>query len=167
MSPRFLPRLLLAVALALAAALSPAHEPLPAVRDLRTDSAEARRDRLPIVLYFYSRSCPYCREAEEHHLRPLLAANARAPRFVFRSVEIGAAGPLTDFAGQETTMREFSRRQGVRLVPHLRFVGPDGEILAPDLIGLTLRDFYGGYIEDAISRAGEKMLGNRSSVDSQ
>jgi thioredoxin-related protein len=154
---RFPPRVLLFVLLLFAAACSRAHEPLPAALDLRTDGGEARRAGLPIVLFFHSRRCPYCREVEADYLRPLLAENAGRPRFVLRAVEIDAGRPLTDFAGQATTQQAFSRQQGVALVPHLRFVGPDGAVLAPDLVGLTLRDFYGGYIEDAIAQAGEKL----------
>jgi hypothetical protein len=45
----------------------------------------------------------------------------------------------------------------VTLVPHLRFLGPGGEALAPDLIGLTTRDFYSGYLEDSIATAVERL----------
>lgn len=152
-----LSRVLLPLLLVLMSGCSQARESLPVAVDLRADGAEARRQRLPIVLFFYSHTCPYCREVEEDYLRPLLAGNAQASRFLFRSVEVDVSRPLTDFAGRATTMREFSRQQGVKLVPHLRFVGPDGSDLAPDLIGLTLRDFYGGYIESAITQAGERM----------
>jgi len=154
-----LPCWLFLAGLLFGSACSSAQPPLPAARDLRADGAEARRQRLPIVLFFYSHTCPYCREVEDDYLRPLLAENARAPRFVFRAVETDVAHPVNGFDGVPTTMRAFSKRQGVTLVPHLRFLGPDGQPLAPDLIGLTLRDFYGGYIEDAITKAGEKMRG--------
>jgi len=150
-------RVLLLVALLFAAACSRAHEPLPVALDLHADGIEAQRAGLPIVLFFYSRTCPYCREVEEDHLRPLLAENARHPRFLFRAVDINASRPLTDFTGQATNQQMFSRQQSVALVPHLRFVGPDGAVLAPDLVGLTLRDFYGGYIEEAIAQAGERL----------
>jgi hypothetical protein len=152
-----LSRVLLLAGLLFGSACSRAHEPLPAAQDLRADGVEARRTGLPIMLYFYSRTCPYCREVEEDYLRPLLAGNTDQPRFLLRSVETDAARPLTGFDGMATTMQAFSRRQGVTLVPHLRFVGPEGAPLAPDLVGLTLRDFYGGYLEDSINQAGAKM----------
>jgi len=152
-----LTRTLLLVLLVLASACSRAKDDLPVAANLRADGAEAMRLRLPIVLFFYSHTCPYCREVEDDYLRPLLSDNAVKPRFLFRAVEIDVSRPLTDFSGRATTMQEFSRQQGVKLVPHLRFVGPDGTSLAPDLIGLTLRDFYGGYIEDAITQAGQKL----------
>jgi len=157
MLSKLLSRMLLPAMLVCVAGCSHAQEPLPAASDLRADGAAARQHKLPIVLFFYSRTCPYCREVEEDYLRPLLAENARTPRILFRSVQTDVDRSLIDFAGQKTTMRDFARSQGVKLVPHLRFVGPDGRALAPDLVGLTLRDFYAGYIEDAITRAGEAM----------
>lgn len=136
---------------------SEAREALPVAADLRADGQLARAQRLPIVLYFHSATCPYCREVEELYLTPLQKENERAPRFLLRTVEIGQAQALVSFDGTRTDQRAFAKRQGVTLVPHLRFLGPDGEMLAPDLAGLTTRDFYGAYLEGAISTAGEKL----------
>lgn len=138
---------------------SVAGEMLPAAVDLRADARTARAQRLPIVLFFHTTSCPYCREVEELYLVRLQQENAAAPRFLLRTVEISQTKPLVLFDGTRTDYRAFARQQGVTLVPHLRFLGPDGEPLVPDLIGLTLRDFYGAYLEGSIDSAGEKLRG--------
>jgi len=130
---------------------------LPLAVDLRADARLARAQRLPIVLFFHSSTCPFCRELEELYLKPLQADNQKTPRFLLRSVEVSQTRPLVTFDGSKTDFRAFARQQGVTLVPHLRFLGPDGEALAPDLVGLTTRDFYGGYLEDSISNAREKL----------
>jgi len=129
-----------------------AAEPLKAATNLQSDGAASRRSRLPIVIFFYSRTCPYCREVEENYLRPLLAENVKAPRFLFAAVDVNSSSHLVDFRGQVTTMRDFARKSGIAVVPFLRFVGPDGSVVAPDIVGLTLRDFYSGYIEDSLQR---------------
>lgn len=151
------PRWLLLIGLLLAAALSRAHEPLPAAVDLRADGIEARRAGLPIVLFFHSRTCPFCRQVEELYLPAALLADGANPRFILRTVEFDVARPMQDFDGQATDMRTFARAQGVRLVPYLRFLGPDGQPLAPDLIGLNPPDFYAGYLDDAIREAFDKL----------
>lgn len=125
--------------------------------DLHADAQAARAARLPIVLFFYSRTCPFCREVEELYLKPLQKENRQRPRFLLRRVEIDALRPLVGFSGSKTDFRQFAQGQKVMLVPHLRFVGPGGELLAPDLVGLSSRDFYGGYLEDAINEAGAKL----------
>ena len=130
---------------------------LPPARDLQADGEAARRARLPVGLFFRSVTCPYCRQVEELYLPSLLEENARTPRFLIRTVEIDSGQSLKDFQGEPTDMRGFARSQGVRLVPHLRFVGPDGQPLAPDLIGLNPPDFYYGYLSDSIQQAYDRL----------
>lgn len=156
-----LPGFLLFALSALLAACAAAGDALPLAVDLRADAKLARAQRLPIVLFFHSASCPFCREVEESYLKSLQRDNEKTPRFLLRSVEIGQTRPLVSFNGGKTDFRAFARKQGVMLVPHLRFLGPDGEALAPDLVGLTTRDFYGGYLEDSIVAAGEKLRSTR------
>lgn len=132
-------------------------EDLPLAVDLHADAQVARAARLPIVLFFYSSSCPFCREVEELYLKPLQKENSQRPRFLLRRVEIDEARPLVTFTRRKTDFRQFAQEQQVTLVPHLRFVGPDGERLAPDLVGLSSRDFYGGYLDDSIAAAGAKL----------
>ena len=130
---------------------------LPVAVDLHADAQVARAARLPIVLFFYSQSCPFCREVEELYLKPLQKENSPRPRFLLRAVEIDATRPLISFTANKTDFRQFAQEQKVMLVPHLRFFGPDGERLAPDLVGLSSRDFYGGYLDDSIAAARAKL----------
>lgn len=136
---------------------SEARDALPVAVDLRADGQLARAQRLPIVLYFHSTTCPFCREVEDLYLARLQRENESVPQFLLRTVEVSQTQPLVAFDGTRTDQRAFAKRQGVTLVPHLRFLGPDGEPLVPDLIGLTSRDFYGAYLEGSISSAGEKL----------
>ncbi len=153
------PVFVLAVLSMLPSGCAAVDEALPVAVDLRADAQAARTQRLPIVLFFHSATCPFCREVEESYLRPLLKNNKQTPRFLLRSVEVNQTRPLVSFDGSQTEFRRFARQQGVTLVPHLRFLGPDGKTLAPDLVGLTSRDFYGGYLEDSITAAAEKLRG--------
>ena len=130
---------------------------LPAAVDLRADGQLARAQRLPIVLFFYSTTCPFCREVEDLYLARLHKENESAPQFLLRTVEVSQTQSLMTFDGTRTDQRTFAKRQGVTLVPHLRFLGPDGESLAPDLVGVASRDFYGAYLEGSISSAGDKL----------
>jgi hypothetical protein len=134
-----------------------AQETLPPATDLRADAIQSRRQHLPILLFFRSATCPYCREVEELYLRPLLRDNGQAPRVILRTVEVDQARLLTGFDGKPGNMRALARTHGVALVPHLKFVGPEGERLAPDLVGISSRDFYNAYLEDAIRTAGARL----------
>jgi thiol-disulfide isomerase/thioredoxin len=147
---------LLVICLALSG-FAGASEGLPPATDLQADGRLARAQRLPIVLFFHSTSCPYCRQVEDLYLRPLVGENARSPRMILRAVEIDAPLAMKDFGGATTDMRTFASRQGVGLVPNIRFLGPDGAPLAPELLGYSSPDFYAGYLEDAIRSATQKL----------
>ncbi|MCK7583377.1 MAG: hypothetical protein MZV65_52785 [Chromatiales bacterium] len=106
---------------------------------------------------FVRRTCPFCREVEELYLGPRERDAGATPRILLRAVDIDGAEPLVTFDGRRTDHAGFAREQRVNLVPHLRFLGPDGQALAPDLIGISSRDFYGGYLEDAIKAASDRL----------
>jgi len=152
-----IPQYLFVALFLLLSGCSEASDSLPAAVDLRADAQQARTRQLPIVLFFHSTSCPYCREVEDLYLAQLQRENARVPQFLLRTIEISQAQALVAFDGSRTDYRTFAKQQGVTLVPHLRFLGPDGAALAPDLVGLTSRDFYGGYLESSISNARAKL----------
>jgi len=155
--PRYRSRNLLTALFLFAITIPASAAGLPPARDLQADGEAARLARLPVVLFFRSVTCPYCRQVEEIYLPSLLEENERTPRFLIRTVEIDSGQALKDFQGEPTDMRGFARSQGVRLVPHLRFVGPDGQPLAPDLIGLNPPDFYYGYLNDSIQQAYDRL----------
>ena len=134
-----------------------AREPVPPLADLRAEAAASRQRGQPLVLFFHSRTCPYCRLVEEEYLRWVMEDNARSPRILLRAVDIDSDAKLAGLNGEVTTPRAYARAQGVRLVPHLKFTGPDGEPLSTDLIGVSIRDYYAGYLEDAIRESEEKL----------
>lgn len=149
---RYLPMLCV-----LFAPLAQASGDVPPAADLAADARQMRREQLPLVLYFHTATCPYCRRLEDLYLFPLLKRNATAPQFILRGIEIDQAYALRDFSGQRTNMRAFAAAARASFVPTLRFVGPDGKPLVPDLVGLGQPDFFYGELEEAIREAGKKM----------
>lgn len=149
--------LALLLSLTLLTACAEAREPLPPLTDLRAEAAASRQSGQPLVLFFHSRTCPYCRLVEDEYLRWVIEDNVRHPRILLRAVDIDSDAKLVGLGGEVTTPRAYARAQGVRLVPHLKFIGPDGESLSADLIGVSIRDYYAGYLEDAIRESVEKL----------
>jgi thioredoxin-related protein len=134
-----------------------AREPVPPLQDLRAEAAASRQSGRPIVLFFHSRTCPYCRLVEEDYLHWVMVDNARHPRILLRAVDIDSDAKLIVLDGGVTTPRAYARAQGVQLVPHLKFTGPAGETLSADLIGVSIPDFYAGYLDEAIRESVEKL----------
>lgn len=153
---RYRPVLLLSIGMWLAAG-GVAADTLPRAVNLQEDGRRAAAERQPVVLFFRARGCRFCREVEELYLEPRQRDAAAMPRILLRVVDIDVAAPLVAFDGRRTDHTRFARAQRVSLVPHLRFVDPDGRSLAPDLVGISSRDFYGGYLEDAIKTASDRL----------
>ncbi len=129
-----------------------AADALPPARDFVAD-ARAAAGQAPILVFFTSESCPYCREVENLYLRPMQERGTYRGRLLIRAVEVGGATPLTDFTGRQVTHGEFARRERVAFTPVIRLYGADGRELVPQLLGYTTPDFYLGYLEQAIEQA--------------
>lgn len=130
---------------------------VPAAADLRADGDQARRERLPILVFFASRTCPYCHEVEELYLKPRLASGEYRNKVIMRVVYIESTQSLRDFRGRQTDHAALARRYGVMFTPTIKIVDGDGVELVPELVGLAPSDFYGAYLDEAISAALTKL----------
>jgi len=142
--------LLFATAVAKGAELTPA-------ADLAADAARSVRDQQPVVVMFSSDGCPYCRVVTRY-LELLASDPLYSSRAQVRLVETGdSSRQMVDFTGRRLSHAGFARSQGVGLVPVVRFFGPGGERLAPDLVGLGVEDFYLTYLLDKVNAARAKL----------
>jgi len=130
---------------------------LPAAGDLPAAAAEARQRNAPLLVMFSSDECPYCDVVKKEYLIPLVEDPAERERVLVRVVNLGHQTPLVDFGGHPSTHTEFARSQGVDFVPTLRFFDATGRTLVPDMVGLTLEDFYSWYLTAAIDEAQAKL----------
>ena len=124
---------------------------LPPAVDLAADAIVARRQRVPLLLFFDRDDCPYCERALREYLVPMTADPAWRDRALFRQIEIDRALPLVGFDRTSTTHHEFAARRGVYLTPTVAVVDGAGKDLTDPIVGLTTLDFYGAYLENAIT----------------
>ena len=130
---------------------------LPAASDLRADGERAGRERLPILMFFASHGCSYCYEVEENYLKPRIASGEYRTKTIVRVVYTDSPRSLQDFSGRKTDHAAFARRYGVMFTPTVKLVDAEGVELSPSLVGLTTRDFYGFYLDEAINGALTKL----------
>jgi len=123
---------------------------LPTARDFEKDAEQAKRGRMPIVVFFTSDSCPYCREVHELYLGPMVERGTYTGRALFRYVEVTSGAPLRDFRGARTDHEAFASREGAFITPIIRFYAYTGKELVPPVIGYTSEHFYAGELENAI-----------------
>ena len=157
-----LSRQILACALVLAASLGAllhasaanAEEPLPLARDLRADARLAAQKKQPILLFFTLAGCPFCERVRREYLGPMSLDPAEAARALYREIPIEAT--LTGFDGTPLAARDLAATLGVKFFPTVVLVDGSGTPLAAPLVGFSVPDFYGAYLEDRIATALQK-----------
>ena len=153
-------RLLIPLYLSLLAIAGPAAgdsvEMVPA-SDLRTEARIARSKNLILVLEFSSEYCGFCRKLEELFLVPMQRNAEYDSKILIRTVSLDAYETLVDFDGRFMTTSEFASRYEVSMTPTLLFLDADGVELSEKLVGIWSEDFYGGFIDNRIDEARDKL----------
>lgn len=144
------------LALAFAAAPGFAAE-LPSATDLRADAVLAKRENRPILVFFTATSCPYCHIVQEDYLKPMFNRGEYTDKLLFRVVNVESDATMRDFQGKKLTQADFASRHGAALTPQVKLFDSQGNELVPGLVGLITRDFYAGFLEDAIDSAVSKL----------
>jgi thioredoxin-related protein len=122
---------------------------LAAAEDLARVAQEARARRVPVLLAFMQRTCPYCARARRH-LEPLRASPEWGTKAIMLELDVDSTARLRDFDGDWTTPRDFARRHGVRMVPTVIVFDGHGRPAADAIVGIASDDFYSYYIVQAL-----------------
>jgi hypothetical protein len=128
---------------------------LPRIDDLRRDSAQMRRERIPLLLFFSLVGCPFCNEVRRNYLAPRLKENAGG--LLIREVEINNRRAFAGFDGAPLTESELAARFNVRVAPVVQLVDAALAPLGRPLIGINASGFYEAYLSSAIEEAQKAM----------
>ncbi len=145
-----LPPLILACTFIASAATGARAEPLPLATDLAAAAKMAREQRVPVLIAFTLKTCPYCATARRDHLEPMHVSEQWRNKAIMLELQLDGAQPLRDFSGNATTAREFARKFAVRSVPTVIVFNDSGKPTATPLVGLSSGDFYSLYLEQAV-----------------
>ncbi|MCP4878669.1 MAG: thioredoxin fold domain-containing protein [Gammaproteobacteria bacterium] len=127
------------------------------VQDLREEARLAKANDLVLLLEFSSEYCAYCRKLENLFLLPMQRNADYGSKILIRSVSLDEFETLVDFSGRSISTKEFAARYEVSLTPTLIFLNADGVELSDKLVGIWSEDYYGGFIDDRIDEAREKL----------
>lgn len=118
--------------------------------DLTVESKQARENKVPVLILFAMEQCPFCMVVEEEFLKPMLRNAEYGKKVIIRKVKIDSTASLRDFSGKQRDAGEFSEDYNVSLVPTVVLVDAEGKKLAPSIVGLSNRYYYGGDLDNAI-----------------
>lgn len=127
------------------------------VSDLRYEARIAREKNLILVLEFSSDDCTFCRKLEDLFLVPMQRSAEYEDKILIRSVSLDSFETLVDFKGQSLSTAEFAARYDVSLTPTLVFLNADGLEMSDKLVGIWSEDYYGGFIDNRIDAARDKL----------
>ncbi len=132
------------------------------VANLQKEGAASDRCGRPILLMFSSHYCPYCERVEEEFLKPMLISGDYDDRVIIRKVHIDVpTRAITDFDGSATTVGELSVRYNIMVTPTLVYVDGAGKELSERQVGMTTPDYFGGFIDQRIADARERLAEQR------
>ena len=130
-------------------------------RDLREDGTLADQEGVPILLFYTASYCHYCEAIKTEFLGHMAIDPTYQTRAIFREVRIDSSTPLVDFNASTTTHHHFADQRPITLVPTVEFVDGSGEHLAAPMIGASIPDFYGAYLDKGIEHALVKIRSGR------
>jgi len=133
-------------------------EALPYVKvreptDLQLVALEAQQRQLPVLIMFSRNGCPYCDVVREEFLKPMLRSGDYTERVILLEIHSDSYTPLRDFTGQMISAEALAHRYRASFAPTVVFLDAQGKELAERLIGITTRDFYGGFLDEAIDQS--------------
>jgi len=127
------------------------------VADLRAESMLVKQKGLVLVIEFSADDCAYCRKLEELFLLPMQRNAAYDDKILLREVSLSDFDSLINFDGRSVSTAEFAAQYNVALTPTLVFLNADGEEMSEKLVGIWSEDFFGGFIDDRIDEARDKL----------
>ena len=126
---------------------------VPTAQNLRNDGTIATQKGLPILLFYTASYCHYCDAVKAEFLGHMAIDPTYQMRAIFREVRIDSSTPLVDFNASTTTHHQFADQRPITLVPTVEFVDGSGKHLATPMIGASIPDFYGAYLDRGIEHA--------------
>ena len=121
--------------------------------DLQQDARVSKLQRLPILIAFTADYCHYCEVIKEEFLKPMIRSGDYTDKVLIREAEVNSYTDIKGFSGEQIGLDNLAVQYRATMTPTIILLGPEGELLAERLVGVTTVDFYGGYLDNAIDAA--------------
>jgi len=121
--------------------------------DWQIISQHADTTNLPIVVLLERSDCSYCEVVRNEFLNPLSRSERYKEKIVFARISLDQGQQLINRSGELTSTEQFAKHYGSNFTPTVLFLDGQGNQLADMLVGMSGRDYYGYYLEQAMDKA--------------
>lgn len=115
-----------------------------------TDSHQNKHVYVVLVSRY---DCSYCDLVREDFLLPLERQSNQAYPAQIRELKVDSDKLLVDFDGAQISPKKFAARYNASFTPTLLFLNQDGAQVHQKLVGISNKEFYGYYLDQAIEQS--------------
>jgi len=148
----------------LSCSITLARADVPYAHDLQKDAEAARAVQGVVLLVFVGTHCSYCETALNEFLIPMSGNADYLAKVVMRRIDSSGLRDLKDFQGRKVSHRKFAGDNGARLTPTVMVFDGAGRQLSKPVVGITTRDYYGFYLDEAIDQSVAKIRAKLGSL---
>lgn len=135
---------------------------IPATNDLFIEALAIKQNRRPILIMFGADDCTYCEKLEEEILKPMLKSGEYEDRVIIRKVMIDSFEDMRDFNGSRIGSHDFAEKYHVSVTPTVILMDSNGQVLAPEILGINTVEFYSAYLDQAIDFSFDALNSSRN-----
>ena len=119
---------------------------LPAPASLQAELAAALQGGNPLIVMASLDGCPFCKVVRDSHLAPMQRDTGQP----VVQIDTGSPRAVLDFNGKPATHDGLLQAWRVKVLPTVLFFGKGGLEVAPRLVGASIPDFYGAYLDERL-----------------
>ncbi len=133
----------------------------PLVADNQYDwasiGAEARERGLPVAILIMDADCEYCEHLRQEFLDAPKTRGTLEKGAVTQEISRAEGGKVTDFDGERIRTQLFLARYEIFATPTLLLLSPEGEMLAPALVGFNGAQNYTEQVSKRLKTAHDNL----------
>lgn len=145
------------ILLCLAASQSYAGQPsIVAVDNLQLDAARAKEKDMLVLVLVTLPTCSICEYVKLDVIEPMIKAGDFDDIAIVRELSLQDYS-IIDFDGSTIGANNFANRYSAEFAPIVLFLSSNGDQLHKPIIGMSSRDYYGFYLEEAVNKSHKRI----------
>lgn len=127
-----------------------------AADNLQLDAARAKEKGMIVLVLVTLPTCSICEYVKEDVIEPMIKAGDFDDIAIVRELSLQDYS-IIDFDGSAVGANNFANRYSAEFAPIVLFLSSNGDQLHKPIIGMSSRDYYGFYLEEAVNKSHKRL----------